>query len=348
MAPLSRTSLRAVLPLVALVACGRDDDDPPPQPAPPTEPSESSGDGDDELGPVSELLTADTLIEPPTLDEPEIPTLVEPTAIDPGAYLLAPTAEVGQRFEWRIRFADESQVSVVSDGRTLLANPLKSIEATVAVTVAEVDKGHATRMALSSVAVTGSHGSPAGPAPAALPATGDVWDCVVTESGGRCRANDDSSVFPAPRWLPLGLDVLLPGDAVVPAHTWSRRTGVAALLGMPDRSAARAHFVAEAPYETFAGRHITVSMNFDGTTTVGALGTDLAMRIVGNGGFEFDLRSGQVVAFEYTWTAATEGRMNTGSRSVGHARRRTATLRLDVREHQPVIAPAAPAAAQPQ
>lgn len=262
---------------------------------------------------------------PPPSDEPVV-LAPAPVASERGTLALVATFHRRDRVRRHVTWARGSHVSVVADGQTASARVDSNVETVYAMTVTDVDKGSlATAEVRFETFARHASGSPT--TLAGDPRAGDVWTCRTDRSPALCATGRDTT-RPAPPWLVLSVDPLLPARAVQPGETWSRRVGVAPLLGLGETGVARAVLTAEAPYETVDGLFSTLTIAFEGDDRVNALGRQMRGRVAGTGAMEFDLRHHRVVAYDVQWSSEAAAERLAGASTLGFDRETSLVLRM--------------------
>lgn len=269
-----------------------------------------------ELPPVPAPPTATVL--PPIL--PLTPAVVTP----PPNYIdFAPIMETGDEVRRSLRWSSESRLTVEHNGREVHSSVNNAVEVTLRLVVTAEDKGSPEAVGVHFEEFTrttsGEVSSVTGD-----PAAGDAWTCQLATEPVLCAVSPEVTIAP-PDWLALSYRPILPARAMEPSEEWSRRVGVAPLVGAGSDATVRAVLSAGQAYETAEGTFSTARFEFDGEDVSQALGRTTPLSLTGTGAFEFDLRRRRLVGFDATWTGVADGERANGTR---YARYTEASVRM--------------------
>ena len=312
--------------LALLVACVSNEG--PPEADPVAPPVEASGSALDAVVAAPDPEAGD--VPPPPEPEPEPEPDVQPTvqvvSADPSGTPRLDLTQgwlVGAELRRQIRWSSTSDIVVAHNGREVRSSIEASVDAVVHITITAEDKGTAQTMEVRFESVDRETAG----APAELsadPAPGSVWSCRVDTDPVLCAVSPEETRAP-PDWLSITFAPLLPARAVTPDEEWSRRAGVAAVIGAGGDGTVRATVRAEAAYETADGLFSTAQFDLEGEDVTQAFGRSAALVLSGAGAFEFDLRSRRVTAMDARWTGRATGERGNGA---SHSRVTETTIRV--------------------
>lgn len=322
--PLAQALLAALL---ASAACGRDDHEPPTPAAPDAEPAPE---------PLATTPTPAPDPEPQSVEpgpgpeeEPiEPPEEPPPTVAEPGqGVVLAPRFSRGTVVRRRVTLTRTTDLAARIGDRDASARIETQIDATYTFRVTRANKG--APIAATVRIETFDRTASGAPAPLESdPQDGETWACRVDRDPHVCT-REDGAPFVAPSWLAVDFGPLLPARPVVAGESWSRRVGVASLLGFGEAGIARATLRAEAPYETGDGRFTTVTLSFDASDEIRAFGRTLRLDANGTGALEFDIDAARVATLDVQWSGvASAQRRIAGGERLGTERQTSLTLRM--------------------
>jgi hypothetical protein len=261
-------------------------------------------------------VLADAPIAPPN------PSLIadpsEATRLD-----LAPAWNIGAQLRRQIRWTSTSEVMVSHDGHELRSSIVASVDAVVHLTVTTQDKGAAQTVEVRFESVV-REAAGATQELSSDPQPGSVWSCRVDTDPVLCAVSPEETRAP-PDWLTISVAPLLPARAVEPAESWSRRAGVAAVVGAGSDGVVRATVQAEAPYETAGGLVSTASFQLSGEDVTQAFGRSVPLTLTGEGAFEVNLRTHRVTAMDARWTGSASAHHTNGA---SHTRVTETTVRM--------------------
>lgn len=269
--------------------------------------------------PVTQPLRIEAAQPPPVPEPPTPPTVLPPitprtsaaVAIPATHIDFSPTMEVGTEIRRNLRWSSSAEVIVSHNGREVRSSVGLAVDLTIRIVVTAEDKGspeavevHFEEFSRTSVGET-SH-------LASDPDAGDVWTCQLAAEPVLCAVSPEVTTAP-PDWLTLSYRPILPARTVGPNEEWSRRVGVAPLIGAGSDATVRAVLRTEPAYETADGTFSTARFEFEGEDVTQALGRTSPMSLSGTGAFEFDLHHRRLVGFDATWSGTATGERSNGT-----------------------------------
>lgn len=298
-----------------------------PADAPPAEGSEATPEASAVPEPAPAAEVPPTPPPRPAPPEPVVADAAEvPPVAAPGGLVLAPRFSVGDEIRRRVTLTRTSDVRVQTGGRDAEARIDAELDTTFAMKVTEVDKGAPVAVEVTFEAFE-RRASGAPTRAENDPHVGAIWSCRTNVEPILC-ATDEVETRTAPAWLSVSFGALLPSRPVEPAESWSRRVGVAPLLGFGEQGVARAVLRAEPPYETGDGFFSTVTFEFDADDAVSAFGRTMQLRATGTGALEFDLRRMRVASFDARWTGSARAQRRSGDQNLESSRETQLVLRM--------------------